>query len=129
MKKRVLLIDDNADNRLAFAVRLKSHGYDVATASSGGEGLRLATTQPWDVILMDLRMPDQKGTDVYAQLRAQSATAAIPVIIFTADFPSDYWQPIAPNDARGFMMGKPGTHTILVQRIEQALGAPGDATG
>ncbi|MBI4598239.1 MAG: response regulator [Candidatus Omnitrophica bacterium] len=125
MPKRLLLIDDNADNRLAFAVRLKNHGFDVAVAGSGGEGLRLAEAQSHDLILIDQRMPDQKGTEVYAALRSRPSTATVPIIIFTADFPPEHWQPIAPDDPRGHIMGKPGTHVMLLRRVEEALGTAG----
>ena len=83
-KKRILLVDDTKDILLVIARRLSSWGYDVVTADSGEEGLRIAEEQLPDLILLDIMMPKMKGREVCARLKANPKTQRIPVIFLTA---------------------------------------------
>ena len=83
-KKKILLIDDTPDILLVVSRRLQGWGYEALTAPSGEEGLRLAQAHHPDLILLDVMMPKMKGRDVCAHLKADPATAAIPVIFLTA---------------------------------------------
>jgi DNA-binding response OmpR family regulator len=80
----ILVIDDDPDTleflRIVFNVR----GRDVVGAQTGLEGLRLATQQTFDLILVDIMMPDIDGYEVCRRLRADPATAQIPLVIVTA---------------------------------------------
>ena len=82
--KRILMVDDSKDILQVVSQRLKSWGYDVVTANSGEEGLRLAGEFVPDLILLDIMMPKMKGRDVCARLKADPKTKAIPVIFLTA---------------------------------------------
>ena len=82
--KRILIVEDNELNRDVLSRRLRRHGYDVLTAAAGLEGLRLACDACPDLILMDLAMPDIDGWECTRRLKAEPATAAIPVIALTA---------------------------------------------
>ena len=82
--KRILLVDDTKDILLVVARRLQSWGYEVFTAESGEEGLRIAEEQVPDLILLDIMMPKMKGRDVCAKLKADPRTEKIPVIFLTA---------------------------------------------
>ncbi len=84
MGKRILMVDDSKDILQVVSQRLKSWGYDVVTANSGEEGLRLASELIPDLILLDIMMPKMKGRDVCARLKADPKTKAIPVIFLTA---------------------------------------------
>lgn len=83
-KDSILVIDDDPDTieflRIVFNVR----GREITGAHTGSEGLRLAHERPFDLILVDVMMPDIDGYDVCRQLRADPATAAIPIVILTA---------------------------------------------
>jgi DNA-binding response OmpR family regulator len=83
-KDNILVIDDDLDTieflRIIFNVR----GREITGASTGGEGLRLAHERPFDLILVDVMMPDIDGYEVCRRLRADPATAAIPIVILTA---------------------------------------------
>jgi two-component system, OmpR family, phosphate regulon response regulator PhoB len=81
---RVLVIEDEKDIRDVVAFNLKEAGHDVVAASEAREGLRLARDRKPDLVLLDLMLPDQPGTEVCRQLKADSATRAIPVIMLTA---------------------------------------------
>jgi CheY-like chemotaxis protein len=81
---RILLVEDDKFLRRACEASLRQRGFQVATATEGDEGLRLARTQPYpDIILLDLLMPKLPGIEVLRALRADPATAAIPVLILS----------------------------------------------
>jgi CheY-like chemotaxis protein len=81
---RVLLVEDDKFLRRACEASLKQRGFDVVSATDGEEGLRLARTVPYpDVVLLDLLMPKVPGIEVLRALRADAATASIPVLILS----------------------------------------------
>ncbi|GAB4377499.1 MAG: response regulator [Elainellaceae cyanobacterium] len=83
--KKVLVIDDEADLRKLIQTCLEvMTEWQVLTAGSGKEGLTKAQTQQADVILLDIMMPEMDGLATLQQLRANSATRHIPVILLTA---------------------------------------------
>jgi len=76
----ILLVDDNRHLQIAFKKVLSSSGYRVELASDGEEGLRLALSTRPDVILLDMMLPKLGGVEVLLALKANRATATIPVI-------------------------------------------------
>lgn len=85
MTKCVLIVDDEADVREVTKLGLEM-GTDwmVLTASSGAEAIALATEKHPDAILLDLMMPDMDGRATLKQLKADTTTRVIPVILVTA---------------------------------------------
>jgi two-component system, cell cycle response regulator DivK len=82
---RVLIVEDNENNRKMLQRRLARRGYEVAVAADGAEGLALARAEPApDVVLMDMSLPVMDGWAVTRRLKADPATRAIPVIALTA---------------------------------------------
>ncbi|HOI52934.1 MAG TPA: response regulator, partial [Azonexus sp.] len=80
----ILVVDDTPDN-LAVVAGMLEHDYRVRVAASGERGLRIAAASPApDLILLDIMMPDMDGYQTLEQLRANPATADIPVIFVTA---------------------------------------------
>ena len=67
--KRILVIDDEADIRESLDALLSQDGYAVELAESGTEGLRKAEAGNYDLILLDLMMPDRSGMDVLREVR------------------------------------------------------------
>ncbi len=80
--RRVLLIEDEPGLVLTLTDRLKSEGYDVASASEGPPGLERAARERWDVILLDVMLPGMNGFDLCRELRRKGITT--PVIMLTA---------------------------------------------
>ena len=81
---KILLVEDNELNRDMLRRRLERLGYTVAEAVDGLAGLAAAKASPPDLVLMDLRLPDVDGREVTRRLRAEPATARVPVIALTA---------------------------------------------
>src|SRR5215468_1498599 len=81
---RLLLVEDNEQNRDMLSRRLRRKGYEVIIAHDGGEGLVLAREQAPDLILMDMSLPVLDGWEATRQLKADPQTRHIPVIALTA---------------------------------------------
>ena len=81
---RILLVEDNEMNRDMLSRRLARKGHDVSVAVDGREGVAKARAERPELILMDISLPDLDGWDATRELRADAATAAIPVIALTA---------------------------------------------
>jgi len=84
MPGRILIVDDVATNRIVLKVKLAAACYDVLQAQDGKEALRIAQAERPDLILLDIMMPDLDGIAVCKALKADPATAAIPVVMVTA---------------------------------------------
>ena len=81
--RRVLLAEDDRFLRKAAETALKRHGFTVVPAVDGEEALRLARAEPPDLVLLDLIMPKMQGFEVLRALKADPATAPIPVVILS----------------------------------------------
>ncbi len=95
---RILLIDDDAAMRFAVAASLEGESVELITASSGREALEIATQQTFDLILLDLSLPEMNGFMVLEELKARPETSGVPVIVLTA------WISMS-NKVRGFELG------------------------
>jgi DNA-binding response OmpR family regulator len=82
-KKRILLVEDDRFLRRACEATLRQRGFDVTSATDGEEGLRLAKSAPFDLILLDLLMPKKPGSEVLAELKGTEATRNTPVLILS----------------------------------------------
>ena len=83
-RARILIVDDDANNRLLLQVMLANEGYEIVTASAGTEALDLVEQLPPDLIVLDVMMPGMDGYQVAARIKTNPATRHIPVIMLTA---------------------------------------------
>src|SRR6266545_2503811 len=111
---RVLVVEDYAPVRAAVREGLAENGFAVDTASDGEEGLWLAESNPYDVIVLDLMLPKMDGNSVLRKLRAKGSQVA--VIVLTARDQLD-------DRVRGLDLGaddylvKPFAFTELLARV------------
>ena len=84
MTKRILLVEDTEDNRQIIRDLLTSVGYELIEAVDGAEGVDLATKHKPDLILMDMQLPNVDGYEATRRIKADPATAHIPVIAVTS---------------------------------------------
>jgi DNA-binding response OmpR family regulator len=82
MKEAILLVEDEQALRAALSLRLRGEGYMVETAGDGVEGFDKATNQPFDLIILDVMLPDRSGFDVCRDIR--QAGLATPILFLTA---------------------------------------------
>ena len=88
-KTRVLVVDDVADNRDILVRRLARRGFDAIEASGGRQALELIAEQSFDVILLDIMMPDMSGNDVLREIRRTHSDIESPVIMVSAKSQSE----------------------------------------
>jgi CheY-like chemotaxis protein len=81
---RVLIVDDERDNRELLEIILAREGFAMSTAASGAEALAAVARQLPDLILLDVMMPGMDGYQVAQQLKADPATAGVLIIMVTA---------------------------------------------
>jgi twitching motility two-component system response regulator PilH len=81
---RILVVDDSPGETHRFVNVLARHGHQVLTATSGADGVELASAEQPDLILMDVVMPGVNGFQATRQLSRDSATRHIPVIIVSS---------------------------------------------
>lgn len=84
LPSRILVVDDNASNRELLKRRLERQGHSVALAENGSGSLEMLRQAPFDLILLDLLMPDISGFDVLSILKSDPALRDIPVIVISA---------------------------------------------
>ena len=83
LAKRILLAEDDRFLRRAAEAALKRAGFTVLAAADGEEALRMAIAEKPDLVLLDLIMPKLQGFEVLKALKADPATAAIPVVVLS----------------------------------------------
>jgi len=120
MAPRVLVVEDSLVNLELVIALLEQEGCQVLTAESGEAALRLAGLERPDLILMDLQLPGMTGYEATQKLKADPATAAIPVVALTA-------QAMRGDEARGRQAGcdayltKPLEGRILRETLRRFL--------
>jgi CheY-like chemotaxis protein len=84
MKKTILMIEDNEQNRYLATFLLEKDGHRVVHAPNGPAGLDLAVREPFDLILLDIQLPGMDGYDVARALRGIPALNNVPIIAVTS---------------------------------------------
>lgn len=82
MKESILLIEDEQALQSTLSLRLRGEGYVVDTASDGTEGFEKATTRPFDLIILDVMLPDKNGFDICRDIRTTGL--ATPILFLSA---------------------------------------------
>lgn len=115
--KRILVVDDEEGIRLLYQEELRDMGYEVATAKSGEEALRMVRQQKPDLITLDIRMAQMDGSEFLQELRKMYRD--LPVIVCTAY--DDYRQDFRLWASDGFIT-KSSDISELKAKIAELLG-------
>ena len=115
----VLNINDDDTIRYVLSRMLKSAGYGVIEAANGQDGLSQAAVNKPDLILLDVQLPDIRGYRVCEMLKANVGTAAIPVLMISANFVQD------ADKAAGLLSGADAylTHPVSREDLTAAVHA------
>ena len=113
---RVLVVDDEPDLRTIIEYNLSKSGFEVSGASDGITALEYAKQSPPDVLVLDVMMPGLSGIEVAKQLRSNTATASIPIIMLTAKAEEVHELEGLHAGADDYI-AKPVTMPILIARI------------
>jgi len=84
MSLRILLVEDNPENRDMLSRRLIRRGYQMSFAMDGAEAVRLTQEERPELVLMDLSLPVMDGWEATRRLKSDAATQSIPIIALTA---------------------------------------------
>jgi two-component system cell cycle response regulator DivK len=120
MSRRVLVIEDNEDNRRILRDLLTTVGYELAEALTGEDGLAQATADHPDLILMDLDLPGMDGYEATRRIRSSPALQAVPIIAVTS-------YALGGDDTKAFAAGcdayvtKPFSPRALLARVREFL--------
>jgi len=117
---RILVVDDNAANRDVLERRLTREGRKVTTAASGAVALDLVAAQEFDLVLLDLIMPEMSGFEVLRRLKAQEHTFHIPVIVISALDELESVVRCIEAGAEDYLT-KPFNPTLLRARVDASL--------
>jgi CheY-like chemotaxis protein len=116
---RILIVDDEIDIVRLLQKLLGGRGHQGGTARDGAEALRRAASDPPDLILVDRNLPKIDGNEVCRRLRADPATARVPVVMMTSSYIAieDVVGPQAPD---AFVV-RPFLREVLISNVERLL--------
>lgn len=117
---RVLVVDDGELNRRVLCRALEAEGHRPVPASNGREALALLAAEPFDVVLLDLVMPEMDGYETLAALKADEATRHVPVIVVSGMDELDSVVRCIEMGATDFLP-KPFNLSILRARLNASL--------
>jgi two-component system, NtrC family, sensor kinase len=100
---RVLVVDDEASVRLALQRYLEGRGHDVDSTASGSDAMGRLKAARYDAVILDLRIPDLPGEQLYHQLQAQDPEQADRVIFMTGDLLSEHMRAFLDSTGRPFV--------------------------
>ena len=119
----ILIVEDNEKNLKLVRDVLQVKGYQTIEAGNAEDGIQLARSRKPDLVLMDIQLPGMSGIDALKALRAEPATAAIPVIAITASVMQQDRQQIVSAGFDGFIE-KPVNLKNLLDTVQGALKGP-----
>lgn len=122
MRKRVLIIEDDADTQQGLGIRLKAGGYDINFASDGVTAVSMALRQKPDVIILDLELTGGDGFLVLERLKNHAGLDRVPVIVLSARDPSVNKPKALEAGAAAFLL-KPADNEELLATINASLGS------
>jgi two-component system cell cycle response regulator DivK len=120
MSKRILVIEDQEDNRQIVRDLVTASGYELIEATTGEEGLEVASRERPDLILMDIQLPGIDGYEVTRRIKANPKLRKIPIIAVTS-------YALSGDDKKAFAAGcdgyvtKPYSPRLLLAKIEEYL--------
>ena len=118
MKKKALVVDDNKSNLMLERDLLEVAGFEVFEAENAAAGIAIAGKEKPDIIIMDMRLPDMRGSEAAKILRQDKYTSDIPIVFVTASVMVGEKEEINGITNSGFI-GKPINTRTFVQQINQ----------
>jgi two-component system, cell cycle response regulator DivK len=120
MKKKALVVDDNGSNLLLEKDLLEVAGFEVFQAENATDGIAIARREKPDIIIMDVRLPDMRGSEAAMILRQDQETGDIPIVFVTASVMAEGMKEITNIPNSGFI-GKPINTRTFAKEISQYI--------
>ncbi len=118
MAKKILIIEDEANQRLLCSETLEKAGYIVETASNGEDGLKMLEKNSYDLVIIDIRMPKMSGLETISYILGQRKN--LPVIIYTS-YPQ-YKQDFMSWAADAYIVKSSTSLEELVSKVKELVG-------
>ncbi|MFQ6103640.1 MAG: response regulator [Candidatus Glassbacteria bacterium] len=125
MKYKILVVEDDDDNRVLLAKLLEAQGYDVYEASNGEEAIEITVTTTPDLVLMDMGLPRISGYDATRKIKDKPGLGKIPIVALTAFAMEQDKQKVLDAGCDGYIT-KPYDIFDLLERIKEYLGNGGN---
>ncbi|MBI3332753.1 MAG: response regulator [Candidatus Omnitrophica bacterium] len=119
-RRRVLIVEDEADQILMVQARLEASGFEVISAMDGEAGLKRVFEDKPDLVLLDLTMPKMGGWEVCRRLREAPETRGLPVVVLTAAGSQDLEKECRKVGADAWLR-KPYESMALVEMVRRFL--------
>lgn len=123
MRRRVLVVDDEADFLATYERLLRRQGYEVVTATSRATGLAALAGEPPHLVISDVRLPDGDGLDVVRA--ARGLPEPMPVIVVTG-YPSNETRRAALAAGATTFLAKPFAAAVLLAAIRSSVDGDGE---
>ena len=123
MKTKILLVEDNEQNRYLATFLLEQRGYEVVHAESGPQGLELAATARPDLVLLDIQLPGMDGHAVARALKADPTLKVIPIVAVTSYAMAGDREKVLAAGAEGYIE-KPINPATFGAEVERFLRPP-----
>src|ERR1035437_5995792 len=120
MGKKVLVVDDNKSNLTLEKDLLEVAGFEVFVAENAADSIAIAGREKPDIIIMDVRLPDMRGTEAAMILRENKETRDISIVFVTASVMADGMDEIKQIPNSGFI-GKPINTRTFAKEISQFI--------
>lgn len=123
---RILAVDDEQLNRVLLESVLEQEGYEVTAVGRGEDALEALTSASYDLVLLDLLLPDMEGEAVLAAMRADAGLADLPVLLISALEESEEIERLLGENVVGFVP-KPFDREWLSLAVGDALASGNEA--
>jgi CheY-like chemotaxis protein len=120
MRKKALVVDDDRNNLMLEKVLLEVAGFEVFEAEDASSGIATARKEKPDIIIMDVRLPDIRGSEAAKILRQDKETRDIPIVFVTASVMAEGLEEIKAIPNTGFI-GKPINTRTFAKEISQFI--------
>lgn len=121
MPKKIVYIEDDIEMTYLIKMILERKGYEIISTNNGLEGFELVEKENPDLVLLDLMMPEIDGWEIFQQIRSNSKTENIPVIVISAKAqPIDKVLGLQVAKVNNYV-GKPFKPQELIESIESIL--------
>jgi CheY-like chemotaxis protein len=120
MKKKVVIVDDDRNNLMLEKDLLEVAGFEVFEAENATDGIAITKREKPDIIIMDVRLPDMRGSEAARILREDKETSGIPIVFVTASVMAGERDEINAITNSGFI-GKPINTRTFVKQVSEFI--------
>jgi DNA-binding response OmpR family regulator len=120
-RRKILVVEDDRDQRQAIGIRLRANGYDVAFAADGMQAVAGVRKERPDLVLLDIGLPGGDGFSVMQRIKSMSPSAGLPIIVMSARDAASNRELVLAAGAEAFLP-KPTENQVLIASIRRALG-------